>query len=110
MGDLWIKFDCTTFNCSSKVNYVLGNDLCLVSGGIKYDRNKNNLMYCVTKQPIGSLPEGYTNGTIIFRAFGSECNLMGFQVVKLRYLESKPRFLFTPKSSADSKLASCQIL
>ena len=40
-------------------------------------------MYCVTEEPIGSLPEGYTNGTIIFRAFGSVCNLMGFQVVKL---------------------------
>jgi len=83
---------------------VLGNDLCLVSVGIKYDRNKNTLMYCVTKQPIGSLPEGYTNGTIIFRAFGSECNLMGFQIVKLYYLDSKPKILFTPKSSTVSKL------
>ena len=104
MGDLWFKFDCIKFNCSSKVNYVLGNDLCLVSVGIKYDRNKNTLMYCVTKQPIGSLPEGYTNGTIIFRAFGSECNLMGFQIVKLYYLDSKPKILFTPKSSTVSKL------
>jgi len=66
-------------------------------------------MYCVTKQPIGSLPEGYTNGTIILRAFGSECNLMGFQVVKLCYLDSKPKFLFTPKLSTSSKLASSQI-
>jgi len=34
---------------------------------------------------------------------------MGFQVVKLYYLESKPKFLFTAKSSTVSKLARCQI-
>lgn len=76
---------------------MLGNDLCLVSVGIKYDRNKNTLMYCATKQPIGSMPEGYTNGTIIFSAFGSECNLMGFQVAKLCYLYSKPTF-YSPQN------------